>query len=42
MQKFCFLIQHLERIIPVLHEVEKTTERIKLNGHFKNLDPLKF
>jgi hypothetical protein len=37
-----FLIQHLERIIPILHEVEKTKERIKLNGHFKNLDPLKF
>jgi hypothetical protein len=37
-----FLIQHLERIIPVLQEVERTKERIKLNGHFKNLDPLKF
>jgi hypothetical protein len=37
-----FLIQHLERIIPILHEVEKTKERIKLNGHFKNLDPLTF
>jgi hypothetical protein len=37
-----FLIQHLERIIPVLQEVERTKDRIKLNGHFKNLDPLKF
>jgi hypothetical protein len=37
-----FLIQHLERIIPILQEVEKTKERIKLNGHFKNLDPLSF
>jgi hypothetical protein len=37
-----FLIQHLERIIPILQEVEKTKERIKLNGHFKNLDPLIF
>ena len=37
-----FLIQHLERIIPVLQEVERTKERIKLNGHFKNLDPLNF
>lgn len=37
-----FLIQHLERIIPVLKEVERTKEKIKLNGHFKNLDPLSF
>ncbi|MES2516527.1 MAG: LON peptidase substrate-binding domain-containing protein [Bacteroidota bacterium] len=37
-----FLIQHLERIIPILQEVERTKERIKLNGHFKNLDPLTF
>lgn len=37
-----FLIQHLERLIPILQEVERTKERIKLNGHFKNLDPLKF
>lgn len=37
-----FLIQHLERIIPVLQEIERTKEKIKLNGHFKNLDPLSF
>lgn len=37
-----FLIQHLERIIPVLQEVERTKEKIKMNGHFKNLDPLNF
>jgi len=37
-----FLIQHLERLIPILQEVERTKECIKLNGHFKNLDPLKF
>ncbi|PWK27387.1 hypothetical protein LV89_01700 [Arcicella aurantiaca] len=37
-----FLIQHLERVIGVLQEVERTKERIKLNGHFKNLDPLNF
>lgn len=37
-----FLIQHLERIIPVLQEVERTKDKIKLNGHFKNFDPLSF
>jgi Lon protease-like protein len=34
------LIEHLYRIIPTLEEVERTKERIKMNGHFKNLDPL--
>ena len=37
-----FLIQHLERIIPVLVDMERTKDRIKLNGHFKNLDPIVF
>ena len=37
-----FLIQHLERTLPILIEMERTKERIKMNGHFKNLDPLKF
>ena len=37
-----FLIQHLERVIAVLQEVERTKEQIKQNGHFKNLDPLNF
>jgi hypothetical protein len=36
------LIDHLERIIPVVTEVERTKERIAMNGHFKELDPLNF
>lgn len=36
------LIEHLERIIPVVTEVERTKDRIAMNGHFKNLDPLSF
>jgi Lon protease-like protein len=36
------LIEHLERIIPVVTEVERTKERIAMNGHFKELDPLNF
>lgn len=37
-----FLIQHLQKVIPVVTEMEHTKSRIKLNGHFKNLDPLNF
>ncbi|WP_185716324.1 LON peptidase substrate-binding domain-containing protein [Larkinella knui] len=37
-----FLIRHLDRVVPVVAEMERTKDRIKMNGHFKNLDPLKF
>lgn len=37
-----FLIRHFDRVLPVVAEMERTKERIKMNGHFKNLDPLKF
>lgn len=37
-----YLIQNLERIINTLQEIERTKERISMNGHFKNLDPLNF
>ena len=37
-----FLIHHLDTVIPVVADMERTKERIKLNGHFKNLDPLSF
>lgn len=37
-----FLIRHFKRMIPVIKAVESAKEKIKLNGHFKYLDPLKF
>jgi Lon protease-like protein len=37
-----FLIRHLDKVIPVVSDMERTKERIKMNGHFKNLDPLSF
>lgn len=37
-----FLIKHLKRIIPVMRDLEKAKDRIRQNGHFKNLDPLDF
>ena len=33
---------HLDHIIPIIREVERTKERIKMNGHFKNFDELNF
>jgi len=37
-----FLLKHLNKVIPVMTEMERTKDRIKMNGHFKNLDPLDF
>jgi len=37
-----FLIQHLQKVIPIVAEMEHTKTRIRMNGHFKNLDPLNF
>ncbi|WP_373493866.1 LON peptidase substrate-binding domain-containing protein [Aquiflexum sp.] len=37
-----YLINHLLKVIPILREVEAAKNKIKLNGHFKNLDPLDF
>lgn len=37
-----FLIRHLENTLPVMREVERTKQRIALNGHFQNFDPLSF
>lgn len=32
-----YLKRHLTKVIPVLAEMEQLKEKIKLNGHFKNL-----
>lgn len=37
-----FLIRHFKRMIPVIKAIELAKEKIKLNGHFKHLDPLNF
>jgi Lon protease-like protein len=37
-----FLLIHLKNALPMIYEMEQTKERIKLNGHFKYLDPLNF
>ena len=36
-QRLQFIITHLNKIIPVVSSTEKLKDRIKLNGHFKEL-----
>ena len=41
-ERLDFIIDHLEKTTPVIKEIEKTKEKIALNGHFKKLGPLDF
>lgn len=36
------IIKHLENIIPMIKGMERTRERISMNGHFRRFDPLNF
>ncbi|MEQ9304258.1 MAG: LON peptidase substrate-binding domain-containing protein [Marinoscillum sp.] len=38
----CYIIEHLEKLLPALERAEKAKEKIRMNGHFKHFDPLKF
>ncbi len=37
-----YLKRHLGRVLPVIAEMEILKERVKLNGHFKNLSSFRF
>jgi len=37
-----YLTNHFKKMIPIMKDVEHAKEKIKMNGHFKNLDPLNF
>lgn len=37
-----YLKRHLAKIIPTVAEMENLKEKVKLNGHFKNLEGFKF
>jgi len=37
-----YMINHLKRAIPLIKEMEKAKERIRMNGHFQHHDPLNF
>lgn len=41
-ERLLFIKNHLEKVIPIIREVNNTKENIKLNGHFRNYDPLDF
>ena len=41
-ERIQYLIDHLSRNIPVVREMERTKNRIRMNGHFQNFDPLEF
>lgn len=36
------ILNHLNQVLPILAETEKLKERVRLNGHFKNLTPPNF
>lgn len=42
LERLNYLIGHLKITIPVIKEMNRTKEVIKMNGHFKNFDPLDF
>lgn len=37
LQRIEYLKRHMQKVLPVLNEMEALKSRIKLNGHFKNL-----
>jgi uncharacterized protein len=37
-----YLKRHLSRVLPVIAEMETLKDKVKLNGHFKNLSSFKF
>jgi uncharacterized protein len=40
-QRLEFLKQHVAKVLPLVSEMEKLKEKIKLNGHFRNLEGFK-
>ena len=40
LQRQEYLKRHLAKVLPVVAEMETLKEKIKLNGHFKNLEGL--
>lgn len=42
LQRQEYLKRHLTRTLPMLAEMEMLKEKIKLNGHFRNIEPFQF
>lgn len=41
-QRQTYMINHLKRALPLVSEMERTKEKIRMNGHFQHHDPLNF
>ncbi|WP_436515239.1 LON peptidase substrate-binding domain-containing protein [Ekhidna sp. To15] len=41
-ERLNYAVKHLKHLLPALERAQNAQERIKQNGHFKHLDPLKF
>lgn len=37
-----YILEHLEHSIPIVAEMEQTKDLIRMNGHFRNYNPLEF
>lgn len=37
-----FLTTHMMKVIPIMRDIEIAKKKIRMNGHFKNLEPLDF
>jgi len=37
-----YIINHIQKAIPLLREIERSKEIIKMNGQYKNFDPIDF
>ena len=42
LQRQEYLKRHLQKVVPLLSEMEALKEKVKLNGHFKNLSGFQF
>jgi hypothetical protein len=42
LQRQEYLRRHLKKVLPVVAEMESLKEKIKLNGHFRNLGGFEF
>jgi hypothetical protein len=41
-QRLEYLKRHLQKVVPVVEEMEALKEKIKLNGHFRELEGFGF
>lgn len=41
-ERLLFIERHLQRIIPIIRQVNSSKKMIGMNGHFRNYDPLDF